>query len=106
MRQQPDRHAPNKTFLRVHHGWAVVDAAAAVGILALSLIGGGQTVAAVGWSPETCAAERANRDLMVSQPDIFGGSLGKMAIDQANNNLRNLCNDQSEGVPPSDAPNP
>ena len=108
MRQQPYRHATNRTFPRVHHGWASIRAAAAVGSLTLSLIGGGRPVAAVGWSPETCAAERELRDWEVSMPDIFGGPQGQKDIAMLNDNLRNLCDDQSEAPPPppSDAPNP
>jgi hypothetical protein len=106
MRQQPHGHAAERAFPRIHSKWSGIRAAASVGILALSLLGGGQPVAAVGWTPESCTAERELRDWMVSQPDIFGGETGKRAIEQANNNLNNLCDDQSVGVPPSDAPNP
>jgi hypothetical protein len=106
MRQQPHGQPTTRAFAGVHSRWSAIRAAAAVGILALSLVGGGQPVGAVGWTPESCAAERELRDWMVSQPDIFGGQTGKLAIEQANNNLNNLCDDQSVGVPPGDAPNP
>jgi hypothetical protein len=39
-------------------------------------------------------------------PDIFSGPQGEKDIAMLNDNLRNLCNDQSEAPPPSDAPNP
>jgi hypothetical protein len=81
MRQQPHGQAATRAFAGIHSRWSAIRAAASVCILAFSLVGGGQPVAAVGWTPESCAAERELRDWMVSQPDIFGGQTGKLVIE-------------------------
>jgi len=40
---------------------------------------------------------------MVAQPDIYGGRLGKLAIDQADQNLRTFCEGPSDATPPANA---
>lgn len=74
--------------------------------LAATLVGSAQTVAAQGWSPETCAAERDIRDYILANPDIFGGPAGKLQLATINKNLQNLCDDVARELPPAEPPNP